>query len=564
MPHLQIDPETGLPLPADDTFRLEPLPRSNEVTTGLTARTHDAAWLLTRQWQFGEFAGQDAGSPVLVSLEGRSERISAWRPRPEAGEPLQPDPEPPRWVRYRPGDGPLDPQIEGEGRAEVDLRTRIEGGAQLVTMLRAAGHDDAVATLVGQLPVTVDEDLPVGPITLLAASVPDAREVARRQESLDVGGARPVLEEWMGWWKQQTGATSGGPARKADAYNEHRFEHRLELSCGDLVLRADEYLGDGLDWHSVDRVPGVPAPHAPTYRFRKEGLPTPVRYAGLPADRFWQMEDREIDLASADVKELDTGRLLLIGFAQVYGNDWFVVPLEVPTGSLTTIGTMQVTDSFGDVWPVPRAGSRESGWNLFAVTGTDEGLLVMPTSPGLPGPVMETVTLARDELANTAWAIEGTVRSPLGDPVDRRGAWQRAVAAAPPTASDPDRAPAYAVQTIVPDYWLPLVPQQTAPESLVFRLAELSQPRPGVVAGPSRPDPELVTSRPRGRLLTEGQWVHEEEVPREGAHLTRRPVVARWYDGSWHTWVRREKNAGAGESSSGLAFDLVRPSDPWP
>jgi len=68
---------------------------------------------------------------------------------------------------------------------------------------------------------------------------------------------------------------------------------------------------------------------------------------------------------------------------------------------------------------------------------------------------------------------------------------------------------------------------------------------------------------PQGRLLTDGQWVHEEEVPREGAWVTRRPVLSRWYDGSWHVWTRREKNAGAGESSSGLAFDVVRPSEPW-
>jgi hypothetical protein len=49
--------------------------------------------------------------------------------------------------------------------------------------------------------------------------------------------------------------------------------------------------------------------------------------------------------------------------------------------------------------------------------------------------------------------------------------------------------------------------------------------------------------------------VHEEEVPRDGVSLTRRPVLARWSDGSWHAWIRREKAPGIGESSSGLAFD---------
>ena len=71
----------------DDAFRLEPLHRSNEVDSGLAARIHDPAWALTRQWQFGEFAGQDAGSPVVVELAGHSTLISHWRASLDASEP---------------------------------------------------------------------------------------------------------------------------------------------------------------------------------------------------------------------------------------------------------------------------------------------------------------------------------------------------------------------------------------------------------------------------------------------------------------------------------------------
>jgi hypothetical protein len=106
------------------------------------------------------------------------------------------------------------------------------------------------------------------------------------------------------------------------------------------------------------------------------------------------------------------------------------------------------------------------------------------------------------------------------------------------------------VQTVVPDFWFPLAPEPVRPGMIRFRLGSLSAPG--------------VDSRPAGRLITEGQWVHEEEVPREGALVARRPLLARWFDGSWHTWVRREKGAGTGESSSGLAFDTVRPTEPWP
>jgi hypothetical protein len=43
--------------------RLEPRSRSKNFAEGLAARVADPLWLLARQWQFGEFAGADAGVP---------------------------------------------------------------------------------------------------------------------------------------------------------------------------------------------------------------------------------------------------------------------------------------------------------------------------------------------------------------------------------------------------------------------------------------------------------------------------------------------------------------------
>lgn len=319
------------------------------------------------------------------------------------------------------------------------------------------------------------------------------------------------------------------------------------MSAGDTVLQAQEYLGDGLDWFTVDVDPaGTPAPAGPELPIAVEALPSPVRYGGVPADRFWEMEDARIDLASAEVSTLDTGRLLLIGFAVVYGNDWFTVPIEVPAGSLTTLDRLLVTDTFGDRHLIGRAGRDDPAWNLFTLHGAGSGLLVMPSERGATGEELESVVFARDELANLAWAIERRVTDGRGEPVDRRDRWL----AIAPDPLPPTDLPAYGVQTVVPDYWLPLVPQAVSPGEIRFRVVPLEQPG--------------ASSAPLGKLVTPGGWVHEEEVPREGATVARRPVLARWFDGSWHSWVRREKAAGAGESSSGLAFDTVRPSELWP
>jgi hypothetical protein len=48
--------------------RLEPRSRSEEIVTGLQAQVHDPLWLLARQWQLGEFQGEDAGSPAAARL----------------------------------------------------------------------------------------------------------------------------------------------------------------------------------------------------------------------------------------------------------------------------------------------------------------------------------------------------------------------------------------------------------------------------------------------------------------------------------------------------------------
>src|SRR2546430_4660090 len=51
--------------------RLEPRARRVEFDEALQARVHDPLWLLGRQWQMGEFKGEDTGSAVLAKLARR-------------------------------------------------------------------------------------------------------------------------------------------------------------------------------------------------------------------------------------------------------------------------------------------------------------------------------------------------------------------------------------------------------------------------------------------------------------------------------------------------------------
>src|SRR5262245_43084265 len=55
--------------------RLEGRPRTEKFDRALRAEVRDALWFLTRQWQFGEFKGEDAGSPVEVRTAVRVDPI---------------------------------------------------------------------------------------------------------------------------------------------------------------------------------------------------------------------------------------------------------------------------------------------------------------------------------------------------------------------------------------------------------------------------------------------------------------------------------------------------------
>src|SRR4029078_10954889 len=47
---------------------LEGTPRTTNFDRALKAEVRDALWMLTRQWQLGEFEGDDAGSPVTAKI----------------------------------------------------------------------------------------------------------------------------------------------------------------------------------------------------------------------------------------------------------------------------------------------------------------------------------------------------------------------------------------------------------------------------------------------------------------------------------------------------------------
>src|SRR4030042_5492491 len=103
---------------------VEPLPRSEDLSVALQAQIADPLWLLGRQWQFAEFLGEDAGSPISVKLQGESAPLARYRPGqvPKSGNASQ------GAVDYTHLEAPLEVMVEREASRLTHPRLAAESG----------------------------------------------------------------------------------------------------------------------------------------------------------------------------------------------------------------------------------------------------------------------------------------------------------------------------------------------------------------------------------------------------------------------------------------------------
>ncbi|MCI0549011.1 MAG: hypothetical protein L0027_17240, partial [Candidatus Rokubacteria bacterium] len=357
-----------------------------------------------------------------------------------------------------------------------------------------------------------------------------------------------VVARWLTWYAPRTGR-GGGESWVPDRY-EHRFELRAVLPEGERALEAPEYLGGRLDWHAfvARRVEGAPREARPSAH-EAALLPVPIEFTGMAAVRFWEMEDARVDLGAIAAGPADTARLLLAEFALVWAHDWFQLPVVVPGGVLSRIDSVQVTDTFGVVTEVrPHEAVRpDPGWRLWRLdtpgqaAGLTGYLLVPPAlSSSLESEPIEEIHLFRDEGANMVWAVERVLPDGLGRPLDTG----RAEPAEPAPEPGPTLHLRYVPLTTPPPSWIPLAPAGAADGARLVRAALV--------------DERVILPPPRGALL-EDIRLRDDEVPREGARLTRRWQAARARDGSLHLWLTRAKLAGRLETASALRFDHLEP-----
>jgi hypothetical protein len=517
--------------------RLEPRTETS-IDDGLAARLHDPLWLLGRQWQLGELTAQDAGSPIAVRVAWTSSPIDRIR----IGD-----------ATLAPSGAPLESVVERDG-APPDLRLRLRGGVYLVDLLAERGLTGPATRAAAAFSFAPDPAVAPDPLVERARGrVPDAEAVAAAFAA-DRSGAgvaaalgaagderdavAAAVTAWFAWYADRSGrdaAVAWQPDRA-----EHRFAVDVRTPGGTASFDAAEYRGGRLDWDAF-RARLAPAGAAPGTTGTAATLPARVQYPGMPAARWWELEDHAVDFGALETAGV--ARVVLAELALVYGADWFAIPLEVPVGALTRIDALTVTDTFGVTVRIrPTREARPSaGWDTFAVSadpGTPPLGLFVPAVLGrtLDGPPVEQVAIVRDETANLAWAVQTIEPDALGRP--------RAVAvpAAPPPFAASAGDYAYVPIPAVDPAWTPLVPVEVAGggwQLVASRIVDTAR------------------RAPRGVLVPAGFRLWDDELPDEGVVLERRYQLARGADGRLHVWASRSKQPGVPRVPPAAAFDVI-------
>ena len=443
-------------------LRIEPRCRQDDFAEGIRARTADALWMLARQWQTGEFSGEDAGSPVAVELGYSTqpvERIKLGNETPVA----------------HPAAVPLETAVERELGA-LTYRERVRVGQEferrLLARLKAAGAQGELDALLVALRAQDTLGFPRTPRTplhkldratqrfvrFMEGRVLDGAAVLERAlpvpEGSPLGAAEleEVRQSVLHWYEQVCARPATGLAA---AWHSEGLGYRFETNdyapegvpdaARKTRLLAPDYRNGALDWHTFSAAPeGARGPwQAPAEPALNplRATPTRIEISGT-SPRWWAFEDGNTDFGSLDVAKPDLTKLLLMEFVLIYGDDWFSVPAPVALGSLVKIDQLRVRNVFGDltfVEPARKiAGDPNERFELFTISpaadpaahglGVASGgsstpprpLLFVPPVAGFrqESAPLDEVRFLRDEGANMVWAVEQIVPNGLGRPID--------------------------------------------------------------------------------------------------------------------------------------------------
>lgn len=568
--------------------RLEGRPRTHHFDKALKAEVRDALWMLCKQWQLGEFKGEDAGSPVFSKIKIHSSALSEFSLGNNSTQPM--DHNLPLETLVEQKQLPMD-----RNASKISLDIRLQLGKYWLKLLKNISLESYFPKYVKEYGFsTPAKDRTTDYIyahkeelqqwLAISGRCADGYELVQTIYSGDGASKNMVLDDPA----HETELDKIGqelikffehnfvqPNNGNNAWLPDRLEYKASFNDGSSEmnsLKAEEYYHGHLDWYAFNLETSQTNSQVNTQTILDTFIPTQVEFDGMPDKRWWKFEDHKTSFGDVSPATTDLSKLLLIEFGLTFANDWFLLPLTLPVGSVSEIQGLTVINNFGDnfwIESTERGGSRLSDWSVFRQTSetSNKKLFLCPSAIKVQesNPV-EEIWFIRDEMANMVWGIEKIVPSSIGKGVQggeyalqQRQYHEKLIGSA--EVHDFAADVYYRAMTDVPENWIPFIPVHANGHRRQIQLQRGSMLR--VIDGDTFV-PEKI--KPLSNILREGlenkptplaYLIHEEEIKKTGTRVIQGFQRTRGFDGQVYVWFGAKKKTGRGEGQSGLAFDQL-------
>lgn len=598
--------------------RIEPRTRKEDFATALSFEVYDPLWMLTRQWQFGRFKGNDCGSIVTSKVKVSRRRLDRLYSTPAANMSWPYSTDTPMEYDVEKRNRPITPFIRIESALHFkkmagDAFTRKQTATPPFQPGRASLSDTPAGDTMEEMmrlfpleefiPFVEDKDKTIetlkteqntslkGLYATYGKRIFDGYKLFCATEKEIASLARfgvlmpDRVKQYKAWFAQKYLPLAN---EEDSCWNEQKMGYQTAVSENENVYEAEDYHTGKLSWYSFDArnailKTGVKEEKMLSY------LPVPAWFPGAPNRRLWEFEDASVQFGHQSNSDFSLlSNAVVMQYASMYSNDWMLTPLEAEAGTVLDVEGIVITDTFGERIFIDTTAEQTDEqtnntaagiaftdrWNLFGTTlanayqsndfRSQGGLLFPPTLPRCEeSQPLEEVQFLRDEMANMLWGVETVIADgcdgrmagkDLSDAVLSVVDAARGESAGP---EDPEQPYAYSylVQNRVPLHWIPFIPQKIDGEIREIRFRRGRMPIFfNDSYNPVRPSTELLGIKKRSRGI-QPRYINEEEVTGYGVKLVLTAQRTRWFLGRSYTWTGAKKVISQYQANSGLMFD---------
>lgn len=546
--------------------KLEGRARSQNVDKALRAEVYDPLWFFTRQWQLGELKGEDGGSSLTAQVAyqvTRPSHIAMGR-----GEILKPI--------DTTDHHQLHPIAATQHlNFELTLQQRTHSGRYFVRLLREKDSEtqQEINTIVAPYLITMP-DAPTADwthemdrvklhanalwkrtATLYHNRIADGLNIyqsiiAGIADGTNSGPSDTVVKSTFKQWMEQLYPHLVANQVKDGWHNENLgYDYRIaypKLNEGNgtiehVVMGNRCQAEPNADWYTADVLKAenetIEQPVTNILAYREDKvfpiILSRAKFGGMPARRWWEMEDGKIDLGNIEGDKSEAVKQIIAEFSSVYSNDWFSIPFKRKEQELVRIKGILVKDTFGEYTYINNAltaagsnalvddDSAPFEWNLFHHDVAPEAQSILNDSPDIgssqhasfilgssrtiaSSEPVERIELIRDEMDNRVWAVESLIASQLGGAKSGQLLSDELVQYIRQLTGDADEvgeSPVpliYRLGNTIPEHYIPFVPVRSDefPEPFSSRSIALQRAWLPRTAGTAN-----LRVRPRTRLL---------------------------------------------------------------